>query len=68
MQKARDEVKKAKGQLELSLAGDVKDNRKGFCRYVANKRKSRDSEEVIPSLELGSLQEVSLLFCHASVL
>lgn len=68
MQKARDEVKKAKGQLELSLAGDVKDNRKGFRRYVANKRKSRDSEEVIPSLELGSLQEVSLLFCHASVL
>lgn len=44
VQTAGDEVKKAKGQLELSVARDVKDNRKGFCRCVANKRQSRDNE------------------------
>lgn len=44
VQTAGDEVKKAKGQLELSVARDVKDNRKGFCRCAANKRKSRDNE------------------------
>uniref|UniRef100_A0A672UTJ2 Reverse transcriptase domain-containing protein n=1 Tax=Strigops habroptila TaxID=2489341 RepID=A0A672UTJ2_STRHB len=40
---ARDQIRKAKAQLELSLARDVKDNRKGFYRYVANKRQTRDN-------------------------
>ncbi|KFQ42530.1 hypothetical protein N333_10137, partial [Nestor notabilis] len=41
--KARDQVRKAKAQLELNLARDVRNNRKGFCRYVANKRQGRDN-------------------------
>lgn len=38
---ARHEVRKAKAQIELSLARY--DNRKGFCRYLANKRKTGDN-------------------------
>lgn len=38
---ATDKVRKAKAQIELSLARY--DNRKGFCRYVANKRKTGDN-------------------------
>lgn len=33
VQEVRDEVKKAKGQVELSLARDIKDIRKGFSRH-----------------------------------
>ncbi|XP_062489131.1 uncharacterized protein LOC134171174 [Pezoporus occidentalis] len=43
-------------QLELNLARDVKDNRKGFYRYVANKRQTRDN--VGP---LRNLSEVATL-------
>ncbi|KFO79036.1 hypothetical protein N303_02326, partial [Cuculus canorus] len=35
----RDEVGKAKEQLELNLAREVKTNRKGFYRYINKKRK-----------------------------
>jgi len=35
----RDEVRKAKARLELSLARDAKNNEKGFYRYVSQKRK-----------------------------
>ena len=34
----RDGVRKAKAQLELNLARDAK-NKKGFYRYVSQKRK-----------------------------
>lgn len=37
-----DRVRETQTQLELSLARDVKDNGKGFHRYIANKRKPRD--------------------------
>ena len=36
-------IRKAKAQLELSLAGDENNNRKRFCRYVAQKRKAKES-------------------------
>lgn len=49
VQEAWDRVRKAPAQLELSLARDVKDNKKGFHRYVTNKRKARD--------EVGPLQK-----------
>ena len=39
---ARDHIRKAKAQIELNLARDVKDNRKGFYRHVENKRQTRD--------------------------
>jgi len=37
----RDGVRKTKGQLELNLARDAKSNKKGFYRYVSQKRKSK---------------------------
>ncbi|KFQ44814.1 hypothetical protein N333_11559, partial [Nestor notabilis] len=43
VREARDQVRKAKAQLELNLSRDVKNNRKGFYRYVANKRQTRDN-------------------------
>ena len=38
----RDAVRKAKAQLELKLARDVKNNKKGFFRYVSSKQKHRE--------------------------
>jgi len=34
----RDEVRRAKEQLELNLARDDKNNKKGFYRYVSQKK------------------------------
>ena len=40
--------------MELNLARDVKDNKKGFCKYIGDKRKTR--ENVGPLLnEAGDL-------------
>jgi len=39
----RDGVRKAKAQLELNLARDAKNNKKGFYRYVSQKRKIKES-------------------------
>ena len=39
----RDGVRKAKAQLELNLARDTKNNKKGFHRYVSQKRKVKES-------------------------
>ncbi|GAB0210180.1 mitochondrial enolase superfamily member 1 [Grus japonensis] len=50
----RDATRKAKAHLELKLAGDVKDNEKGFFKYISSKRKTR--ENVGPLLnEVGAL-------------
>ncbi|KFP18135.1 hypothetical protein Z169_02708, partial [Egretta garzetta] len=50
----RDGVRKAKVQLELNLARDAKNNKKGFYRYVSQKRMVKES---IPPLmsETGKL-------------
>lgn len=37
VQASSDEVRKAKAQIELNLARDVKDNRKGFYKYTDDK-------------------------------
>jgi len=34
-----DEIRKAKAEMELNLAGDANNNNKGFYRYVGQKRK-----------------------------
>ena len=34
----RDRIRKAKAQMELNLARDVKDNKKGFYRYTGRRR------------------------------
>ncbi|CAM4661454.1 unnamed protein product [Lepidochelys olivacea] len=39
----RSEIRKAKSHLELQLARDVKNNKKGFFRYVRNKKKVKES-------------------------
>ena len=39
----RDEVRRAKARLELNLARDAKNNKKGFYRYVNQKRKVKAS-------------------------
>ncbi|KAK4806963.1 LOW QUALITY PROTEIN: hypothetical protein QYF61_027330 [Mycteria americana] len=39
----RDGIRKAKAQLELNLAGDVKNNRKAFYRYFGQKRKIKEN-------------------------
>ncbi|KFM02772.1 hypothetical protein AS27_04311, partial [Aptenodytes forsteri] len=39
----RDEVRKAKARLELNLARDAKNRKKGFYRYVSQKRKVKES-------------------------
>uniref|UniRef100_A0A8B9F0K8 C2H2-type domain-containing protein n=1 Tax=Amazona collaria TaxID=241587 RepID=A0A8B9F0K8_9PSIT len=47
VREARHQVRKAKAHLELNLARDVKDNRKGFYRYIANKRQVRDNKPYV---------------------
>jgi len=42
-QLCRDGLRKAKVQLGLDLARDVKNNKKGFYRYVSQKRKVKES-------------------------
>ena len=37
----REAMRKAKAHLELNLARDVKDNKKGFFKYISSKRKTR---------------------------
>ncbi|GAB0179078.1 mitochondrial enolase superfamily member 1 [Grus japonensis] len=40
---AREQVRKAKALIEISLARDVKDNKKSFYRYVSEKRGTREN-------------------------
>ncbi|GAB0187255.1 mitochondrial enolase superfamily member 1 [Grus japonensis] len=42
-QAAREQVRKAKALTEISLARDVKDNKKSFYRYVSKKRRTREN-------------------------
>ncbi|CAM5129064.1 unnamed protein product [Eretmochelys imbricata] len=39
----RNEIRRAKSHLELQLARDVRSNKKGFFRYVGNKKKVKES-------------------------
>ena len=39
----RDGVRRAKVQLELNLAREAENNKKGFCKYVDQKRKIKES-------------------------
>ncbi|CAM4602829.1 unnamed protein product [Caretta caretta] len=39
----RNHIRRAKSHLELQLARDVKSNKKGFFRYVGNKKKAKES-------------------------
>ena len=37
----RDRIRKANAQVELNLARDVKDNKKGFYRYIGRRRQTK---------------------------
>ncbi|KFZ48948.1 hypothetical protein N338_11822, partial [Podiceps cristatus] len=50
----RDGVRRAKVQLELNLARDAKNNKKGFYRYISRKRKVKESVPPLMS-ETGKL-------------
>jgi len=50
----RDGVRKAMAQLELNLARDVKNNKKGFQRYVSWKKMVKESVSPLMS-ETGEL-------------
>ena len=47
----RDRIRKAKVQMELNLARYVKDNKKGFYRYIGRRRQAKES---VPSLVKGN--------------
>ena len=49
----RDATRKAKARLELNLAKVIKDNKKGFFKYVNSKRKTR--ENVAPLISDGGV-------------
>ena len=46
----RDMIRKAKVQMELNLARDVKDNKKEFYRYRSRRKKAKES---VPPLTKG---------------
>jgi len=50
----RDGVRKAKAQLELTLAKEAKNNKKGFYRYVSRKKMVKESVPPLMS-ETGKL-------------
>ncbi|GAB0187691.1 hypothetical protein GRJ2_001234400 [Grus japonensis] len=43
VQAAREQVRKAKALIEISLARDIKGNKKRFYRYVSDKRRMREN-------------------------
>ena len=45
----KDRIRKAKAQMEMNLARDVKDNKKGFYRYIGRRRQAKES--VLPLMK-----------------
>jgi len=50
----RDGIRKIKAQMELSLARNLKNNEKGFFRYIVHKRLAKESVSLLKS-EKGKL-------------
>lgn len=42
VQTCKDGISKTKAQIELNLAGDVKNNRKVYCKYIGQKRQAKE--------------------------
>jgi len=51
MRLCREKVRRAKAQLELSLATAIKDNKNCFYKYITNERKAK--ENLHPLLDVG---------------
>ena len=67
----RDRIRKAKAQMELNLVRDMKDNKKGFYRYIGRRRWAKES---VPPLMKGNgelassdIEKAEVLECFASV-
>ena len=43
MRLCREKIRKAKAQLELNLATAIKDNKKGFYKYISNNRRAKEN-------------------------
>jgi len=50
----REAMRKAKAHLEFNLARDVKDNMKGFFKYISSKRMTRENVGLLLN-EVGAL-------------
>ncbi|GAB0177880.1 mitochondrial enolase superfamily member 1 [Grus japonensis] len=50
----RDAVRKAKAHLGLNLARHVKENKKGFFKYITSKRKTKENVDMLLN-EVGAL-------------
>jgi len=44
-----EQMKKIKAELELKRAREMKDNKKGFCKYSESKRKAKEITGTLPS-------------------
>lgn len=40
---SRNETRKAKAHLQLNVAKDVQDNKKGFLKYINNRKNQKDN-------------------------
>ncbi|GAB0204380.1 mitochondrial enolase superfamily member 1 [Grus japonensis] len=62
VRECRDATRKAKAHLELNLARDVKDNKKGFFEYISSKRKTRENVgPLLNALVMEDTEKVELL-------
>jgi len=43
----REEIRKAKAQLELRLATVVRDNKKSFCKYIYNEKRAKENPHAL---------------------
>lgn len=53
-QASRGEIRKAKAQMDLNLARDIKDYKKGFCKNMSSKSKVRENMDTLLN-EAGDL-------------
>ena len=68
----RDRIRKAKTQMELNLATDVKYKKKGFYRYIGRRRQAKESAPPLMKgngeLASSDIEKAELLNeCFASV-
>ncbi|GAB0197889.1 mitochondrial enolase superfamily member 1 [Grus japonensis] len=54
VRECRDATRKAKAYLEIKLVRDVKDNKKGFFKYISSKKKTRENVSLLLN-EVGAL-------------
>lgn len=48
----RDVIRKAKAQMELNQVRNVKNNMKGFCRYIGQNRRNKENVPFLTSQKI----------------